>query len=189
MAKGKKIRTMKNILIAYFSHEGENLIDDEIVALRKGNTAIAAEELHKALEEMGKKSLLFRIEEMIPYPYEYSATLARSRQEKEDGSLPLINDGPNNFELYDIAFLGFPNWWGTIPAPILSFLRDHDFAGKKVVPFITHGGQDFLYSVDAIKHELGDVDVIKGFACAAPYMSACKYVIADFLKENPGLLD
>ena len=180
---------MKNVLIAYFSHEGENLIDDEIVALKKGNTAIAAEELSLALTEKGYKPLLFRIEELIPYPYEYSATLARSRQEKEDGALPLINDGPNNFELYDTVFLGFPNWWGTIPAPILSFLRDHNFAGKKVIPFITHGGQDFLYSLDSIKHELGNVEVIKGFACAAPYISQAKYVIADFIKGNPELFE
>ena len=180
---------MKNILIAYFSHEGENLIDDEIVALSKGNTAIAAEELEHALSERGRKALLHRIEELIPYPYEYNATLARSRQEKEDGALPLINDGPNSFELYDIVFLGFPNWWGTVPAPILSFLRDHDFSNKKVIPFITHGGQDFLYSLDAIKAELGKVEVIKGFACAAAYISAAKYVIEDFLKENPDILD
>ncbi|MBQ2070576.1 MAG: flavodoxin [Bacilli bacterium] len=180
---------MKKILIAYFSHEGENLVDDEIVTLKKGNTQIAAEELGSQLEAKGFKPLLFRIEEMIPYPYEYDATLARSRQEKEDGAMPLINDGPNNFELYDIIFLGFPNWWGTIPAPILSFLRGHDFSGKKVIPFITHGGQDFLYSLDTIKAELPGIEVIKGFACAAPYISSANHVIASFLEENKGILD
>ena len=144
---------MKKILIAYFSHEGENLIDDELVTINKGNTAIAAEELYANLVGKGYNPLLFRIEEMIPYPREYSATLARSRQEKQDGSLPLINDGPNNFELYDIVFLGYPNWWGSIPAPLHSFLRDHDFKGKKVIPFVTQGGQDFLYSLD-VQHSV-----------------------------------
>ncbi|MCR5078920.1 MAG: flavodoxin [Bacilli bacterium] len=179
---------MKKILIAYFSHEGENLVDDRIVTLEKGNTRIAAEELAKQLESKGAKPMLFRIEEMIPYPQDYEGTLARSRQEKESGANPLINDGPNNFELYDVVFLGFPNWWGTIPAPILSFIRDHDFSGKKVIPFITHGGQDFLYSLDTIKAELPGVEVIKGFACAAPYIASAKYVIISFLEENPELV-
>ena len=180
---------MKKILIAYFSHEGENLIDDELVTINKGNTAIAAEELYANLVGKGYNPLLFRIEEMIPYPREYSATLARSRQEKQDGSLPLINDGPNNFELYDIVFLGYPNWWGSIPAPLHSFLRDHDFKGKKVIPFVTHGGQDFLYSLDEIKSALPEVEVVKGFACAAAYINAAKFVIEDFFKENPNILD
>ena len=52
---------MKKILIAYFSHEGENLIDDELVPLSKGNTMLAAEELANSLREKGGNPSLFRI--------------------------------------------------------------------------------------------------------------------------------
>ena len=180
---------MKKILIAYFSHEGENLIDDELVPLSKGNTMLAAEELANSLREKGGNPSLFRSEEMIPYPYDYNGTLARSRQEKEDGALPLINGGPNGFDLYDVVFLGYPNWWGTIPAPIHSFIRDHNFKGKIVIPFVTHGGQDFLYSLDEIKSVLKDVEVIKGFSCSASYINMAKHVIEDFLKDNLDLLN
>ena len=42
----------KNILIAYFSHGGENLVDDQIVDLgENGNTKIAARQLQEALAE------------------------------------------------------------------------------------------------------------------------------------------
>lgn len=180
----------KRILIAYFSHEGENLVDDEIVDLTgKGNTKIAAENLQAQLKEKGMLANLFRIEPLLPYPFSYVETNARSRQEYEDGAVPLINDGPNGFEAYDVVFLGYPNWYGTIPGPILAFLRDHDFAGKKIIPFVTHGGQRFLYSIDAIKKEVHNAEVIEGFAIAAPYMASCPKVVANYLETQIGMLE
>lgn len=41
---------------------------------------------------------------------------------------------------YDTVYLGFPIWGETAPPPICSFLRTHDFTGRTLVPFITHGG-------------------------------------------------
>ena len=52
----------KNILIAYFSHGGENLVDDQIVDLGdEGNTKIAAKKLAALLGEKGIKANLFEI--------------------------------------------------------------------------------------------------------------------------------
>lgn len=175
----------KKVLIAYFSHGGENLVDDQIVDLgENGNTKIAASLLQKALEEKGIRANLFEIEPLIPYDRSYEGTLARSRQEYEDGAAPLINDGPNGYEAYEVIFLGYPNWWGTLPAPIVSFLRDHDVNGKTLIPFVTHGGQRFLYSLEAIKKEAPTATIENGFAIAAPYMNAAPSVIADWIKEN-----
>ena len=175
----------KNVLIAYFSHGGENLVDDQIVDLgENGNTKVAAKLLQSALLEKGVRANLFEIEPLIPYDRSYEGTLARSRQEYQDGAAPLINDGPNGFDAYDVVFLGYPNWWGTIPAPILSFLRDHDCRGKTVIPFVTHGGQRFLYSLESIQKEAPLAKLEPGFAIAAPYMSSASLVIADWLKEN-----
>lgn len=175
----------KNILIAYFSHGGENLVDDRIVDLgENGNTKIAAKLLKEALEEKGFKANLFEIEPLIPYDRSYEGTLARSRQEYEEGSAPLIKAGPNGYEAYDAIFLGYPNWWGTLPAPIISFLRDHVTEGKTIIPFVTHGGQRFLYSLESIQKEAPKASLLEGFAIAAPYMSAAKSVIADWLKDH-----
>ncbi|MCR5491741.1 MAG: flavodoxin [Bacilli bacterium] len=180
----------KKILIAYFSHGGENLVDDEIVDIGpEGNTCKAAKVLAKKLEGIGYKPNLFEINTLIPYPHDYDGTNARARQEKEDGALPLIDDGPNNFELYDIVFLGYPNWWGTVPAPINSFLRDHDTRGKTIVPFVTHGGQMFMYSLDDIASAAPGATIKKGFAVAASYISSVPYVIDDWMKENAGLFE
>ena len=180
----------KNILIAYFSHGGENLVDDRIVDLgNEGNTKVAAKILQGLLAEKGYKSNLFEIEPLIPYDRSYEGTLARSRQEYQDGAAPLLNDGPNGYDAYDVIFLGYPNWWGTVPAPIVSFLRDHDTRGKVIVPFVTHGGQRFLYSLESIKKEAPAATLEEGFAIAAPYMSGAKEVISLWLNRNIQKLD
>ncbi len=177
------------ILIAYFSHGGENLVDGDIVDIgSEGNTAKASKALAKKLEEMGYKPNLFEIDTLVPYPYDYDSCNARAKQEKEDGALPLIDDGPNNYELYDMIFLGYPNWWGTIPAPVKSFLRDHDTAGRMIIPFVTHGGQMFMYSLEEIAAEAPNATIKKGFAIAAAYISSAPYVIDDWMKENEDLL-
>lgn len=180
----------RKVLIAYFSHEGENLVDDEIVDLTgKGNTKRAAEILKDRLAGKGYLANLHRIEPLIPYPFSYQETNARSRQEYEDGAVPLINDGPNSFEAYDTVFLGYPNWYGTIPGPILAFLRDHDFKGKTIIPFVTHGGQRFLYSLEAIKAETEGAIQKEGFAIAAPYIANADRVIDDWLAKNEEFFD
>ena len=177
------------ILIAYFSHGGENLVDDQIVDLgEEGNTKKAAKCLSEKLLQKEIKSNLFEIEPLIPYGHGYEETLARSREEYQSGAAPLINDGPNGYEAYDTIFLGYPNWWGTLPAPIVSFLRDHDTAGKTIIPFVTHGGQIFLYSLEAIKKEAPEATIKEGFAIAAPYMSSTPYVIDEWLQKNEELV-
>ena len=41
---------------------------------------------------------------------------------------------------YDVIFIGYPNWWGTMPMALFTFLEKHDVAGKTLVPFCTHEG-------------------------------------------------
>ncbi len=178
-----------NILIAYFSHGGENLIDDRIVDLHgNGNTKQAAKELENQLSALGHKVNLFEIEPLLPYPHSYDECNTRSRQEYQDGSIPLINAGPNGYEAYDIIFLGYPNWYGTIPGPIKAFLRDHATEGKTLIPFVTHGGQIFLYSLDAIKELAPKAKMVEGFAIAAPYINQAPYVIKEWLEVHAELL-
>ena len=44
---------------------------------------------------------------------------------------------------YDIIYIGFPNWWGTLPMPMFTQLESLDFTGKVVKAFVTHEGSGF----------------------------------------------
>ena len=63
---------------------------------------------------------------------------------------PEIAGSVENMADYDTVLLGYPNWWASIPMPIASFLEQYDFAGKRIVPFCSHGGGRFGQSLTAI---------------------------------------
>ena len=45
-----------------------------------------------------------------------------------------------NPEDYDVIVVGTPTWWYTMAPAVLTFLTAHDWKGKTVIPFQTHGG-------------------------------------------------
>jgi len=67
--------------------------------------------------------------------------IARQINRLVDGNIHEIqpvNDYPANYN--DVFYIGYPNWWNTFPAPVLTFLSENDFSGKTIIPFCTHGG-------------------------------------------------
>ena len=52
---------------------------------------------------------------------------------------------------YDVICLGYPDWWGTMPMAVLTFLDSYDFSGKTIVPYCTHEGSGLGSSERDIK--------------------------------------
>lgn len=125
MSNGKKV------LIAFFSHTGENYAVGEIT---KGNTHIVAELI---AEETGGK--LFEIEPVKDYPKTYHACVDVAKKEKEAGARPKVKTDIRT-EDFDVIFIGYPNWWGDMPMAVYTFIEKHNWQGKTVIPFCTHEG-------------------------------------------------
>lgn len=111
----------KKILVAYFSWSG--------------NTKAVAEEIHK---QVGGD--IVEIVPATPYSETYSVTVAKAKTEQEAGARPAISTKIADFEQYDTIYLGYPNWWGSMPMPVATFIDTYKMSGKKVAPFFTHGG-------------------------------------------------
>ena len=109
------------ILIAYYSWSG--------------NTRFAAEQIQKLTG-----GTLFEIKPAKAYPSDYSACVDQAKQECRDEFKPELATKVEDFSKYDVIFVGTPNWWSTMAPPVRSFLAGHDFSGKTVIPFVTHGG-------------------------------------------------
>lgn len=114
-------RENKKVLVAYFS-------------LRGGATKQVAEEIHR---KVGGD--LFRIEPEVPYPSEYSDVVARAKEERNNNVYPKIKRKVPRFAAYDTIYLGIPIWFGQLPGVVTTFIAQHDFRGKVVVPFATSG--------------------------------------------------
>lgn len=114
-------RENKKVLVAYFS-------------LRGGVTKQVAEEIHR---KVGGD--LFRIEPEVPYPSEYNDVVARAKEERNNNVYPKIKGKLPRFAAYDTIYLGTPIWFGQLPGVVKTFIAQHDFRGKVVVPFAASG--------------------------------------------------
>ena len=122
-------------LIAYFSHKGENYFGGRIVYINKGNTARVAEKL--AAQTGGD---LYEIRSASPYPETYRETVAAAVAELSAGLRPALAQKMPDIGQYDAIFLAYPNWCGTTPMAVRSFLESADFSGKRIFPVCTHEG-------------------------------------------------
>ncbi len=100
-----------------------------------GNTKSIAEKIWK---KTGGD--VFVIETVKTYPSEYSALTEEAKRELQEGDLPALKKSPPDMSSYDLVLVGSPVWWYTVSTPVMSFLRQADFAGKKVSAFCTHEG-------------------------------------------------
>ncbi len=81
---------------------------------------------------------VFRIEPVTPYPSEYTPCTEVAREEKENNVRPSIKGKVDNWEDYDVVFIGCPVWWWTTPMIIHTFCESYNFKGKTVIPFCTY---------------------------------------------------
>lgn len=81
---------------------------------------------------------MFRIEPVVPYPTEYTPCTEVAREEKDNNARPAIKGTVDNWDDYDVVFIGCPVWWWTTPMIIHTFCESYDFKGKTVVPFCTY---------------------------------------------------
>ena len=89
---------------------------------------------------------------------------------------------PEDMEKYDVIFLGYPNWWGTIPMAMFTFLEQYDLSGKTIVPFCTHGGGGLGRGVDDITRISPNATILQGFAVNGGSVSRAQNDVADWLR-------
>lgn len=126
---------MTTSLIAFYSRKGQNYVNGKIMDLAVGNTAVIA----KKIQEI-TGSDIFEIDTVKSYPVDYTETTRVAKAELNADARPELVDKVENMSQYDTIYLGFPNWWGTFPMAVFTFLESYDFSGKTIIPFCTHEG-------------------------------------------------
>lgn len=143
----------KKILVAFFSRTGENYAVGHI---EQGNTHIVAELIASATG-----GTLFRIEPATPYPDDYRACTEVAQREKRSKARPALV-GDIAAEEYDVIFLGYPNWWGDLPMCVYTFLEQHNWQGKVVIPFCTHEGSGLSDTENLLREACRGASVLNG---------------------------
>ena len=143
-------------LVTYFSHAGENY---NVGVVEEGNTA----KLAKVIAEQTGADM-FEIVPVVDYPQSYDECLEVATAEQREGARPEYVGDVENWEQYDTIFIGYPIWWGEIPNIVYTFMENHDFAGKTVIPFNTHEGSGQSHSQRDIENTLPEATVLQGLA-------------------------
>lgn len=173
---------MGKSLIAFFSRAGENYFGGQFRFVEVGNTKIAAEKL-QALTGAD----LFEIQMETPYSDNYKECVKEAKQHFDENARPGLVSFPDSIEEYEQIFLGYPNYCGTIPMPVFTFLEHFDFTGKKILPFCTNEGSGMGRSVGDIKKLCPTADVESGISLNGSTVNSCDENLKNWLsKENAG---
>lgn len=119
---------------------------------RSGNTEQVADEIRKQLD-----CDILEVEPEIPYENDYNAMLERAEEELDairQGNYPDIRTSVDNFDDYEMIFVGYPIWYSSMATPMQSFLHVHasKLAGKRIAVFATSGSSGISASVSEARN-------------------------------------
>jgi len=165
-------------LIAYFSRKGNNYVADSIVNLSIGNTEVIANKIQKLTG-----SDIFQIRTVKSYPEDYTETTNVAREEQRENARPELTEIVDDMDSYDVIYIGYPNWYGTMPMAVFSFLESYDFSGKTIIPYCTHEGSGMGSSERDIKKLCPNAKVLSGLAIRGGSVDRADKDIANWLKN------
>ena len=167
--------TNEKVLVAFFSRAGENFFPGGMRVIEKGNTHIAAE---MVAELTGGE--LFEIKSAEGYSDIYKECVGKAKQEYDSNARPaLVED--KDISTYDRIYLGYPNWCGTMPMPVWTFLDNHDFSGKEICPFCTNEGSGLANSIGDIEKLAADANIKTGLSIKGSQVQDAKTAIQEWI--------
>ncbi|MGW6906839.1 flavodoxin [Streptomyces sp. NPDC054940] len=152
-------------LVAYFSvpetDDPDDMTEDEANSTHVvdgkviGNTQYVAQLIG---QRTGAE--LFRIETARELPRDHGRLEQIALDLQEAGARPKLKALIPNLDDYETVFIGYPIWWYDLPMPVYTFLEEHDFTGKNIILFSTHGGSRLSGTDDTIAEALPDATVM-----------------------------
>ena len=154
-------------LVAYFSWSGNTEHMAQIIAEQTGGS-------------------LFEIEPATPYTDDYDTLLDIARQEQSDNARPELAAQVEDWDSYDVVFVGYPNWWSDAPMAVYTFLESYDWTGKTLIPFNTSASGGFGRSLSGIEESAAGAEILDGLDLTESELSDAQSRITEWL-DGPGL--
>lgn len=165
-------------LIAFYSRAGENYFGGAYRRISVGNTEKAA----RMLADL-TGGTLYRIQQAEPYSDDYQTCIAQAKSDLQKKARPAVLNLPDSLDGYDEIYLGYPNYWGTMPMAVYTFLEHYNFTGKTIHPFCTHEGSGLSRTVQDIQKAAPGAVVTQGLAIHGSSVDSAKEALAQWVKE------
>lgn len=170
---------MSDKIIVFYSRADENYVSGLIKTLKIGNTEAAA----GIIAELTGADL-FKIEQTKPYSQNYNECIAQAQADQRQNARPELKNYPENLQDYDVIYLGFPNYWSTMPMAVFTFLEHFDLKDKVIKPFCTHEGSGMGRSVKDIEMLCPGTRVERGLAIYGGSVLQSKKEIEKWIEEG-----
>ena len=150
---------MSKILIAYYSRADENYFGGAMRYVKVGNTEIVCSIMKELLPADS-----FKIEMKSPYSPVYMTCIEEAKKDLRAKARPELVAYPESIDAYDTVVLAYPNYWGTMPMAVVSFLEHFDFSGKTILPLCTNEGSGMGVSEKRLKEVCTGAKVESGLS-------------------------
>ena len=137
---------MAKTLIAFFSRADENYFGGAMRYVKVGNTEIVVNLMKEIID-----ADTFKIEMKNPYSPVYMTCIDEAKKDLRENARPELTNYPDSIDEYDTIVLAYPNYWGTFPMAVATFLERYDFSGKTILPLCTNEGSGMGSSERDIK--------------------------------------
>ena len=165
-------------LIVYYSRKGENYWAGDLKVIEKGNTERVAEFIQEAVG-----GDLFELETVRTYDASYMTCIEEAKEELRAKARPALKALPESLDAYDTIYLGYPNWWGTCPMCVFTFLESFDFSGKRIIPFCTNEGSGLGHSERDIAKVCPGAKVAQGLSVTGNQAAQSKARVTSWAKQ------
>ena len=156
-------------LVAFYSRADENYFGGSMQYIKVGNT----EKVAKMISELTGADM-YKIEQKVPYAADYNTCIAEAKKDLQAKTRPELVNMIDSIDQYDEIYLGYPNYWGTMPMAVYTFLEAFDFSGKKIHPFCTHEGSGLSSTENDIRKTAKGAEVTKGLAINGSHVDGAR---------------
>ena len=170
---------MAKTLIAFFSRADENYFGGAMRYVKVGNTEIVAGLMKDMIE-----ADVFKIEMKNPYSPVYMTCIEEAKKDLREKARPELVSYPASIDGYDTVILAYPNYWGTIPMAVATFLERYDFTGKTILPLCTNEGSGMGGSERTIRQCAPGANVKKGLSVHGSSAASSGESVKRWLKAN-----
>ena len=170
---------MSKTLIAYFSRADENYFGGSMRYIEVGNTEVAVGKIRELID-----ADVFKIEMVKPYSKAYMTCIEEAKADLRAKARPDLVSMPESIDEYDTIILAYPNYWGTMPMAVFTFLEKFDFSGKTFLPLCTNEGSGMGGSERDIAKVCPGARVANGLSISGSSVAGSKPQIEKWLKSN-----
>lgn len=167
------------VLVAFFSRADENYFGGTMRYVDVGNTEIVCRNICELID-----ADTFKIEMKNAYSAEYMTCIEEAKKDLKENARPELVSMPDSIDKYDIIILAYPNYWGTIPMAVATFLEAYDFTGKTILPLCTNEGSGMGSSENAVRKYAKGVKLKKGLSILGSQAFNSKGTVEKWLKSN-----